>query len=133
MQTQRAGAAIRSYEILRNMLDRVITWGHRPEVAGTHARASSSTGDRFAGDCSAPTTLRGPARSCVAPKPKTVRRRCGAADPADRMQAEGDPPPALARGQVCRLTLIDAKSGPRHVPLTQAARTLLDALGDRVS
>ena len=49
------------------------------------------------------------------------------------MQAGRDTLPALVRGQPDRLTLIDAKTVPRHVLLGEAARELLGSLADTAS
>ena len=131
---RRPGGANRSHEILRNMFDCAIAWGHRPEAAGN--------------PCKGIVRYRRPPRG----------RLLGADDLA-RLGAvlrrrEGEKPVCVAAvrlllltgcrpGEIrclrwCevkpdRLTLIDAKTGPRHVLLGEAARELLDGLAEAAS
>ena len=125
--------ANRSYEILRNMFDCAIAWGHRPEAAGN--------------PCTEIVRYRRPPRG----------RLLGADDLAKldaSPRREDENPVCVAavrlllltgrrRGQIrglhwCevkpdRLALIDAKTGPRHVLLGEAARELLNSLADTAS
>ena len=131
---RKPGGANRSHEILRNMFDCAIAWGHRPEAAGN--------------PCKGIVRYRRPPRG----------RLLGADDLAKLGAAlrlrEGDKPVCVAAvrlllltgcrpGEIrrlrwCevkpdRLTLIDAKTGPRHVLLGEAARELLDSLAETAS
>ena len=131
---RKPGGANRSHDILHNMFDRAIAWGHRPEVAGN--------------PCTGIVRYRRPPRG----------RLLGADDLAKLgavlRQSEDESPVRVAAvrlllltgcrpGEIrclrwCevkpdRLTLIDAKTGPRHVLLGEAARGLLDGLAEMVS
>ena len=131
---RKPGGANRSHEILRNMFDCAIAWGHRPEAAGN--------------PCKGIVRYRRPPRG----------RLLGADDLAKLgavlRQREADSPVCVAAvrlllltgcrpGEIrglrwCevkpdRLTLIDAKTGPRHVLLGEAARELLDGLAETAS
>ena len=126
---RKPGGANRSHDILRNMFDCAISWGHRPEDAGN--------------PCTGIVRYRRPARG----------RLLGAEDLAKlgatlrRLEVESSTCVATVRlilmtgcrpGEIrclhwCevkadRLTLIDTKTGPRHVLLGEAARDLLDSL-----
>ena len=76
---RRPGGANRCHEILRNLFDCAVGWGHRPEAPGTPARASSATGDRRAVGCSERTILPNSAWSCADSKANGPygSRRCG--------------------------------------------------------
>ena len=131
---RKPGGANRSHDILRNMFDCAIAWGHRPEAAGN--------------PCTGIVRYRRPPRG----------RLLGADDLARLgavlRQREDESPVCVAAvrlllltgcrpGEIrClrwyevkpdRLTLIDAKTGPRHVLLGEAARELLDGLADKAS
>ena len=131
---RKPGGANRSHERLRNMFDCAIAWGHRPEAAGN--------------PCKGIVRYRRPPRG----------RLLGADDLA-RLgvvlhQRESESPACIAAvrlllltgcrpGEIrclrwCdvkpdRLTLIDAKTGPRHVLLGEAARELLDKFAETAS
>ena len=131
---RKSGGANRSHEILRNMFDCAIAWGHRPEAAGN--------------PCTGIVRYRRPPRG----------RLLGADDLA-RLGAilrlrEDENPVCVAAvrlllltgcrpGEIrclrwCevkpdRLALIDAKTGPRHVLLGEAARGLLNGLAETAS
>ena len=128
------GGANRSYEILRNMFDRAIAWGHRPEVVG----------DPCKGIVRYRRLLRG--WLLVADDLMTfgaVLRRLETENPfrvtAVRLILQTPGRPRETRRlrwrevKSDRLTLSDGKTRPRHVLLTQAALTLLDGIGDRAS
>lgn len=128
---KRPGGANRCHEILRTMFDCAITWGHRPEFSGN--------------PCSGIDRYRQP-----------PRRRLRDADELAtlgailrRFEAESPTCVAVARvillarcrpGEIRRLrwreiksdwhALIDAKAGPRHFLLGEAARTLLGGLAE---
>ena len=131
---RKPGGANRSHDILRTMFDCAIAWGHRPEAAGN--------------PCTGIVRYRRPPRG----------RLLGADDLAKLgavlRQREADNPVCVAAvrlllltgcrpGEIrClrwrevkpdRLTLIDAKTGPRHVLLGEAARELLDGLTETAS
>ena len=99
-----------------------------PRPPGTRARTSSATGDRRADD--------------LAKLGAVLRQRedenpvCFAA--VRLILLTGCRPGEIRRLRWCevkpdRLTLIDAKTGPRHVLLGEAARELLDGLAGRAS
>ena len=131
---RKPGGANRSHDILRNMFDCAIVWGHRPEAAGN--------------PCTGIVRYRRPPRG----------RLLGADDLAKLgavlRNREGEKPVCVAAvllllftgcrpGEIRRLrwcevkpdrsTLIDAKTGPRHVLLGEAARELLDGLAASAS
>ncbi len=131
---RKPGGANRSHEILRTMFDRAIAWGHRPEAAGN------------------------PCKGIVRYKRPPRGRLLGADDLAKLgavlCQREDDNPVCVAAVRLLlltgcrpgeirrlrwsevkpdRLTLIDAKTGPRHVLLGGAARELLDGLAGTAS
>ncbi|MDE0407845.1 MAG: site-specific integrase, partial [Alphaproteobacteria bacterium] len=131
---RKPGGANRSHEILRNMFDCAIAWGHRPEAAGN--------------PCKGIVRYRRPPRG----------RLLGADDLAKLgavlRQREGESPVCVAAVRLLlltgcrpgeirrlrwsevkpdRLTLIDAKTGPRHVLLGEAARELLAGLAGSAS
>ncbi|GEM_PF-4326034 len=95
---RKPGGANRSHDILRNLFNCAIAWGHRPEAAGDPCAGIVVTAiRRAAARCGRPCEARrGPARS-HGRKPDL---RCGGAPaPADRMQARRDTLPALVGGQ----------------------------------
>ena len=131
---RKPGGANRSHEILRNMFDCAIAWGHRPEAAGN--------------PCKGIVRYRRPPRG----------RLLGADDLAKLgavlRQREDESPVCVAAVRLLlltgcrpgeirrlrwsevkpdRLTLIDAKTGPRHVLLGDSARELLDGLAETAS
>ena len=131
---RKPGGANRSHDILRTMFDCAIAWGHRPEAAGN--------------PCKGIVRYRRPPRG----------RLLGADDLAKLgavlRQREGENPVCVAAvrlllltgcrpGEIrclrwCevkpdRLTLIDAKTGPRHVLLGESARKLLADLAETAS
>ena len=131
---RKPGHANRSHEILRNMFDCAIAWGHRSEAA--------------ANPCNGIVRYRRPPRG----------RLLGADDLAKLgavlRQRENESPVCVAAVRLLlltgcrpgkirclrwcevksdRLTLIDAKTGPRHVLLGEAARDLLDGLAETAS
>ena len=129
---KKPGGANRSHDILHNMFDCAIAWGHRPEAAGN--------------PCTGIVRYRRPPRG----------RLLGADDLAKLgavlRQREADKPVCVAAvrlltgcrpGEIrrlrwCevkpdRLTLIDATTGPRHVLLGEEARDLLDGLAESAS
>ena len=128
---RKPGGANRNHHILRNMFDCAIAWGHRLEAAGN--------------PCKGIVRYRRPPRG----------RLLGAGDLARlgavlRLREEENPVCVAAvrlllltwcrPGEIrclrwCevkpdRLALIDAKTGPRHVLLGEAARELLDGLAE---
>ena len=128
---KKPGGANRSHDILRTMFDCAIAWGHRPDAAGN--------------PCTGIVRYRRPPRG----------RLLGADDLAKLgavlRQREADSPVCVAAvrlllltgcrpGEIrclrwCevkpdRLALIDAKTGPRHVLLGEAARELLHGLAE---
>ena len=130
----RPGGANRCHEILRTMFDCAIAWGNRPESAGN--------------PCAGIPRYRLPPRG----------RLLGAYDLAKlgavlkRLESQYQLRVAAVRlilltgcrpGEIRRLrwsevkpdrlALIDAKTGPRHVLLGEAARKLLDGLADSAS
>ncbi|MYA60481.1 MAG: tyrosine-type recombinase/integrase [Chloroflexi bacterium] len=131
---RKPGGANRSHDILRNLFDCAISWGHRPEAAGN--------------PCKGIVRYRRPPRG----------RLLGADDLARLGSAlrerEHDNPVCVAAVRLIlltgcrpgeirrlrwrevkpdRLTLTDAKTGPRHVLLGEAARELLDSLAGTAS
>ena len=127
-------AANRSHDILRNMFDCAMAWAHRPEAAGN--------------PCKGILRYRRPPRG----------RPLGSDDLAKlganlRLHEAENPvcvaavrlllltacrPGEIRRLRWCqvrpdRLTLIDAKTGPRHVLLGEAARELVDSLAESAS
>ena len=97
---RKPGGANRSHEILRNMFDCAISWGHRPEAAGNPCkgivRYRRPPRGRLLGadDLAKLGAVPAPAR-----RRTTGLRRGGAPAPVDRMQAGRDTLPALVRGQ----------------------------------
>ena len=131
---RKPGGANRAHEILRNMFDCAIAWGHRPEVAGN--------------PCKGIIRYRRPPRGRLlgaddlARLGAVLRQRedenpvCVAA--VRLLLLTGCRPGEIRRLRWCevkpdRLTLSDAKTGPRHVLLGGAARELLAGLAETVS
>ena len=131
---RKPGGANRSHDILRNMFDCAIAWGHRPEAAGN--------------PCKGIVRYRRPPRG----------RLLGADDLARLgavlRQREDENPVCVAAvrlllltgcrpGEIrClrwsevkpdRLALTGSETGPRHVLLGEAARELLDGLAETAS
>ena len=131
---RKPGGANRLRDILRNMFDCAIAWGHRPEAAGN--------------PCTGIVRYRRPPRG----------RLLGADDlarlSAVLRQREDESPICVTAVRLllltgCRpgeirclrwcevkpdqLTLIDAKTGPRHVLLGESARELLAGLAESAS
>ena len=131
---RKPSGANRCHEILRTMFDCAIAWGHRPEAAGN--------------PCTGIARYRLPPRGRLlgaddlAKLGATLRRlegECPLRVAAVRLiLLTGCRPGEIHRLRWCevkpdRLALIDAKTGPRHVLLGEAARTLLDSLADSAS
>ena len=131
---RKPGGANRSHDILRSMFDCAIAWGHRPEAAGN--------------PCTGIVRYRRPSRGRLlgagdlAKLGTALRKRevenpvCVAA--VRLILLTGCRPGEIRRLRWCevrpdRLTLIDAKTGPRHVLLGEAARELLDSLAESAS
>ena len=131
---RKPGGANRSHDILRNMFDCAIAWGHRPEAAGN--------------PCKGIVRYRRPPRGRLlgaddlARLGAVLRLRedekpvCVAA--VRLLLLTGCRPGEIRRLRWCevkpdRLTLIDAKTGPRHVLLGEAARELLHDLAEKAS
>ena len=131
---RKPGGANRSHDILRNMFDCAIAWGHRPEAAGN--------------PCKGIVRYRRPPRGrllgaddlaklgAVLRQHETENPVCVAA--VRLLLLTGCRPGEIRRLRWCevkadRLTLIDAKTGPRHVLLGEAARELLDCLADKAT
>ena len=129
---RKPGGANRSHEILRNMFDCAIAWGHRPEAAGN--------------PCKGIVRYRRPPRGRLLGADDLARlgavlRQREAESPvcvaAVRLiLLTGCRPGEIRRLRWCevkpdRLALIDAKTGPRHVLLGDAARERLNGLAER--
>ena len=120
---RKPGGANRSHEILRNMFDCAIAWGHRLEAAGN--------------PCKGIVRYRRPPRGRLLVAVLRLREDenpvCVAA--VRLLLLTGCRPGEIRRLRWCevkpdRLTLIDAKMGPRHVLLGEAARKLLGSLAE---
>ena len=130
---RKPGGANRCHEILRTMFDCAIAWGHRPQAAGNPctgiARYRPPRGRLLGADDLA--------------KLGAVLRRLECECPVQVVAVRlilltGCRPGEIRRLRWCevkadRLALIDAKTGPRHVLLGEAARKLLDSLADTAS
>ena len=131
---RKPGGANRAHDILRNLFDCAISWGHRPEAAGN--------------PCAGIVRYRRPPRGRLLgaddlAKLGAVLRRCEVENPvcvaAVRLiLLTGCRPGEIRRLRWCevkpdRLALIDGKTGPRHVLLGEAARELLDGLAETAS
>ena len=95
---RKPGGANRSHDILRNMFNCAIAWGHRPEAAGNPCkgivRYRRPPRGRLLGADDLARLGATPAR-----RGNPGLRRGGAAAPADGVQAGRDTPLALVRGQ----------------------------------
>lgn len=131
---RKPGGANRCHEILRAMFDCAMAWGHRPEAAGN--------------PCAGIVRYRRPPRGRLLgaddlAKLGAVLRRLEGKWPLRAAAVRlilltGCRPGEIRRlrwreVRAYRLALIDAKTGPRHVLLGEAARKLLDGLADRPS
>ena len=131
---RKPGGATRSHDILRNMFDCAIAWGHRPEAAGN--------------PCTGIVRYRQPPRGRLLgaedlAKLGAVLRRLEVESPLCVVAVRlilltGCRPGEIRCLRWCevkpdRLALIDAKTGPRHVLLGAAARELLDSLAGPAS
>lgn len=131
---RKPGGANRSHDILRNMFDCAVTWGHRPEAAGN--------------PCKGIVRYRRPPRGRLLDaddlaKLGAVLRQRESESPAcvaavHLLLLTGCRPGEIRRLRWCevkpdRLTLIDAKTGLRHVLLGEAARELLNGLAGTAS
>ena len=131
---RKPGGANRSHEILRNMFDCAIAWGHRPETAGN--------------PCKGIVRYRRPPRGrllgaddlsklgAVLRLREDEKPVCVAA--VRLLLLTGCRPGEIRRLRWCevkpdRLTLIDAKTGPRHVLLGESVRETLDSLAETAS
>jgi len=128
---RKPGGANRSHDILRNMFDCAIAWGHRPEAAGN--------------PCKGIVRYRRPPRGRLLgaddlAKLGTVLRERETESPVSvavvrLILLTGCRPGEIRRLRWSevrpdRLTLTDSKTGPRHVLLGEAARELLDGLAE---
>ena len=131
---RRPGGANRAHDILRNMFDCAVAWGHRPEAAGN--------------PCTGIVRYRRPPRGRLLgaddlAKLGAVLREREAEHPvcaaAVRLLLLTECRPGEIRRlrwsevKPDRLTLIDTKTGPRHVLLGEAARALLAGLAESAS
>ncbi|MCY4438821.1 MAG: integrase family protein [Deltaproteobacteria bacterium] len=131
---RKPGGVKRSHDILRNMFDCAIAWGHRPEAAGN--------------PCKGIVRYRRPPRGRLLgaddlAKLGAVLRQREGENPAcvaavRLLLLTGCRPGEIRRLRWCevkpdRLALIDAKTGPMHVLLGEAARELLDGVAETAS
>lgn len=131
---RKPGGANRSHDILRNMFDCAITWGHRPEAVGN--------------PCTGTVRYRRPPRGrllgaddlaklgAVLRQRERKKRVCVAV--VRLLLLIGCRPGEIRRlrwreVKPDRLTLIDAKAGSRHVLLGQVARELLTVIAEEAS
>ncbi len=131
---RKPGGANRSHDILRNMFDCAIAWGHRPEAAGNPCKGivryrRPPRGRLLGADDLAKlgTMLRqreAESPVCVAAVRLLLLTGCRPGEIRCLRWSEVKPD---------RLTLIDAKTGPRHVLLGGAARDLLASLAGTAS
>ena len=131
---KKPGGANRSHDILRNMFDCAIAWGHRPEAAGNPCtgivRYRRAPRGRLLGaddlaKLGAVLRRREAERPvCVAAVRLLLLTGCRPGEIRRLRWSEVKPD---------RLTLIDAKTGPRHVLLGEAARELLDSIAASAS
>ena len=128
---RKPGAANRSHDILRDMFDCAIEWGHRPEAAGNPCRGIFRYRRPPRGRLlDAHDLARLGAALRLREYENLVR---GAA--ARLLLLTGYRPGEIRCLRWCevksdRLTRIDAKTGPKHVLLGDAARELLDGLAE---
>ena len=120
---RKPGGANRSHDILRNMFDCAIAWGHRPEAAGNPCtgivRYRRPPRGRLLGAVLRQREDESPI--CVAAVRLLLLTGCRPGEIRCLRWREVKPD---------RLALSDAKTGPRHVLLGEAARELLDSLAD---
>ncbi|MYA96669.1 MAG: tyrosine-type recombinase/integrase, partial [Nitrospinae bacterium] len=131
---RKPGGANRAHDILRSMFDCAVAWGHRPEAAGN--------------PCTGIVRYRRPPRGRLLgaddlAKLGAVLRQREAESPAcvaavRLLLLTGCRPGEIRCLRWCevkpdRLTLTDAKTGPRHVLLGEAARELLNRLAGTAS
>ena len=131
---RKPGGANRSREILRNVFHCAIVWGHRPQAAGNPCTGivryrRPRRGRLLGADGLAKL---GAVLRCL----ETQSPICIAA--VRLILLTGCRPGEIRRLRWCevkpdRLALIDAKTGPRHVLLGEAARELLGSLADSAS
>ena len=131
---RKPGGANRSHDILRNMFDCVIAWGHRPEAAGNpckgivrHRRPPRGRllgADDLARLGAVLRQRENDNAVCVAAVRLLLLTGCRPGEIRCLRWCEVKPD---------RLTLIDAKTGPRHVLLGEAARELLAGLAETAS
>ena len=131
---RKPGGANRSHEILRNMFDCAISWGHRPEAAGNPCKGivryrRPPRGRLLGADdlakLGAVLRLREDEQPvCVAAVRLLLLTGCRPGEIRCLPWCEVKPD---------RLTPSDAKTGPRHVLLGEAARELLDGLAETAS
>ena len=131
---RKPGGANRSHDILRNMFDCAGAWGHRPEAAGNPCtgiaryrrppRGRLLGADDLAKLGAALRRLEAESPTCVSAVRLILLTGCrpGEIRRLRRCEVKSD-----------RLTLTDAKTGPRHVLLGEAARELLESLADVAS
>ena len=133
---RKPGGANRSHDIRRKMFDCAIAWGHRPEAAGNPCkgivRYRRPPRGRLLG-------AHDPARLGAVLRQRTHENpACVAAVRLLLLLLTGCTPGETRRLRWCevkpnRLALIDAKTGPRHVLLSEAARELLSGLAETAS
>ena len=131
---RKPGGANRSHDILRNMFDCAIAWGHRPESAGN--------------PCKGIVRYRRPPRGRLLGADDLARLGAVLRQSEDEnpvcvaavrlLLLTGCRPGEIRRLRWCevkadRLAVSDAKTGPRHVLLGEAARELLHGLAEIAS
>ena len=131
---RKPGGANRSHDILRNMFDCAIAWGQRPEAAGNPCtgivryrrlpRGRLLGADDLAKLGAVLRQREDENPFCVAAVRLLLLTGCRPGEIRCLRWCEVKPD---------RLTLIDAKTGPRHVLLGAAARELLDSLAESAS
>ncbi|MDE0147261.1 MAG: tyrosine-type recombinase/integrase [Rhodospirillaceae bacterium] len=128
---RKPGGANRSHDILRNMFDCASAWGHRPEAAGNPCKGivryrRPPRGRLLGADDLAKlgAVLRqreAESTVCVAAVRLLLLTGCRPGEIRRLRWSEVKPD---------RLTLIDAKTGPRHVLLGDSARELLASIAE---
>ena len=131
---RKPGGANRSREILRNVFHCAIVWGHRPQAAGNPCtgivryrrprRGRLLGADGLAKLAAVLRCLETQSPICVAAVRLILLTGCRPGEIRRLRWCEVKPD---------RLALIDAKTGPRHVLLGEAARELLGSLADSAS
>ena len=132
---RKPGGANRSHDILRNIFDCAIAWGHRPEAAGNPCKGivryrRPPRGRLLGADDLAKlgAVLRqreDDSPVCVAAVRLLLLTGCGPGEITPLAVVRGQAGPARAD--------LDAKTGPRHVLLGEAVRELLDGLAASAS